>query len=222
MRLTVSDYDIDNKEAKKEVNEERKEKKSDMPSFADSPRSFIIELAKIVLIALAIIIPIRYFLFQPFYVRGASMEPNFHDNEYLIIDEITYRLSEPQRGDVVVIRNPSQTTEFFIKRIIGLPGETVEAADGQIRIINADYPDGVTLPETYLAEGTLTNNVTTTTVPDDAYFVMGDNRSVSLDSRIFGPLPRKDIVGRAWLRVYPFSDFQHFTKPIYNLSAPIL
>ncbi|MFA5051487.1 MAG: signal peptidase I [Patescibacteria group bacterium] len=218
MRLTISDYDIDNKKAKQEIKAESKEKKSGPPAFADSPRSFILELAKIVLIALAIIVPIRYFLFQPFYVRGASMEPSFYDNEYLIIDEITYRLADPQRGDVVVIRNPSQTSEFFIKRIIGLPGETVEAVDGQIRIINAQYPDGITLSESYLADGTLTNNLTATSVPEGNYFVMGDNRSVSLDSRIFGPLPRKDIVGRAWLRVYPFSDFQHFTQPLYNLT----
>ncbi|MFA6552844.1 MAG: signal peptidase I [Patescibacteria group bacterium] len=218
MRLTVSDYDIDNKKAKAEVKQEQRDVKLNPPSFANSPRSFVLELVKIVLIALAIIIPVRYFLFQPFYVRGASMEPNFHDNEYLIIDEITYRFTDPQRGDVLVMRNPNRTSEFFIKRIIGLPGETIKSVNGEITIINKQYPDGVVLPEPYLAEGTLTNNLTVTRIPDGQYFVMGDNRPVSLDSRIFGPLPRKDIVGRAWLRVYPFSEFQHFVSPIYNLS----
>ncbi|MFH1207073.1 MAG: signal peptidase I [Patescibacteria group bacterium] len=218
MRLTISDYDIDNKKAKQEVRQEQKPTKPASPSFAESPRSFILELVKIVLIALVIIIPIRYFLFQPFYVRGASMEPNFHDNEYLIIDEITYRFTEPQRGDVVVMRNPNRTSEFFIKRIIGLPGETVESTNGEVKIINDQFPDGIILSESYLAEGTITNNLAATSVPSDQYFVMGDNRSVSLDSRIFGSLPSQDIVGRAWLRVYPFSEFQHFVSPIYNLS----
>ncbi len=219
MRLTISDYDIDNKKAKEEVKQEQKTSQPKPPSYADSPRSFIIELVKIVLIALAIIIPVRYFLFQPFYVRGASMEPNFHDNEYLIIDEITYRFSDPQRGDVVVMKNPNRTSEYFIKRIIGLPGETVQSENGEIKIINEKNPFGFTLPETYLADGTITNNLSTVQIPADQYFVMGDNRSVSLDSRIFGPLPRKDIVGRAWLRVYPFSEFQHFVSPIYNLPT---
>src|SRR3989338_5283921 len=88
--------------------------------------AFIWETAKIIIISLAIIIPIRYYLVQPFFVKGASMEENFHDGDYLLIDEISYRLEVPRRGDVIVFRYPENQTQFYIKRIIGLPGETVE------------------------------------------------------------------------------------------------
>ncbi len=97
-----------------------------MPSFSESVSSFVVEVAKVVIISLAIIIPVRYFLIQPFYVKGASMEPNFHDNEYLVVDEVSYRFRQPARGDVVVIRRPRQDLDFLIKRVVGLPGERVE------------------------------------------------------------------------------------------------
>src|SRR5690242_6367081 len=134
------------------------EKRSDfLPSFNRSVGSFAGELVKIILIAFAIIIPIRFFILQPFYVKGASMEPNFHDNEYLIIDELSYRLHQPQRGDVVVVRNPSQPSEFLIKRIIGLPGERLTVNDGQVTIFNSAHPDGAVLDETsYLPADRLT------------------------------------------------------------------
>ncbi len=198
----------------------RKERKTkdEIPSFAQSPKSFLIELLKIVLIALAVIIPIRYFLFQPFYVRGASMEPAFHDSEYLIIDEITYRFTEPVRGEVIVVRNPSHTSEFFIKRIIGLPGETVELQDGNVIIYNDEYSDGITLEEIYIGDEVQTVGSTSTTLSSEEFFVMGDNRQVSLDSRSFGPLNKEFIVGRAWLRVWPFNEFKHFEVPEYDYS----
>lgn len=194
-------------------------KKEAVPSFAQTPGSFFLELVKIVLIALAVIIPVRYFLFQPFYVRGASMEPNFHDNQYLIIDEITYRFSDPQRGDVIVIKDPSKYSEFLIKRIIGLPNETIEVRDGEVLIVNAQYPSGVVLQEEYLASGMITNGNKKVVLHADEYYVLGDNRPVSLDSRSFGPLTRQHIVGRAWLRVWPFDQFQHFVAPNYDLST---
>ncbi|MFA5134319.1 MAG: signal peptidase I [Patescibacteria group bacterium] len=199
--------------------EKRLQRASDVPAFAESPKKFIFELLKIVLIALAVIIPVRYFLFQPFYVRGASMEPSFHDNEYLIIDEITYRFADPQRGEVVVVKNPDRTSEFFIKRIIGLPGETIEVKNGDVVIFNSSKPLGFILEEPYLSEEVVTRGGQRTTLGPDQYFVMGDNRSVSLDSRTFGPLNSSFIVGRAWLRVWPFEEFEHFTPPAYNLNG---
>jgi len=207
MRLTIKD------KQKGEV-----KKKDKVPSFAQSPKGFIIELIKIVLIALVIIIPIRYFLFQPFYVRGASMEPNFYDNEYLIIDEITYRFSDPQRGDVVVIKVPQKKSEFLIKRIIGLPGETIEIKDNQVIINDEGSSEGRVLVEEYLGEGIVTPGLKNVTLGTDEYYLLGDNRPVSLDSRNFGPLLKKNIVGRAWLRVWPFNQFQHFQSPEYNLQ----
>ena len=100
---------------------------------------FLWETAKIIIISLAIIIPVRYFLIQPFFVRGASMEPNFHDGEYLIIDELSYRLGEPERGDVIIFKYPKDPSQYYIKRIIGLPTETVEIKDGQIIIYNLSF-----------------------------------------------------------------------------------
>ncbi|MFZ6036402.1 MAG: signal peptidase I [Patescibacteria group bacterium] len=208
----------DRETIQKEASLAKPKAKDDVPAYAKSPRGFLIELIKIVLIAVVIIIPIRYFLFQPFYVRGASMEPNFEDNQYLIIDEITYRFNDPQRGDVVVIRDPKNTAEFLIKRIIGLPHEVVEIGDGRVTIINEQNPEGAALPESYLADYIQTSGNQRVELGADQYFVMGDNRPVSLDSRSFGPLPRREIVGRAWLRVWPFETFTLFTPPTYQLT----
>ncbi len=193
-----------------------KDQKEEIPDFAKSPKGFIFELLKIFLIALVIVIPIRYFLFQPFYVRGASMEPSFNDNEYLIIDEITYRFTEPKRGEVVVIKSLGYDSDYLIKRVIGLPGETLEIDKGQVIIFNNDHEDGFALDERYLFEGMRTSGNQTVTLGSDEYFVMGDNRSVSLDSRSFGPLPKENIIGKAWLRVWPFDKIKHFNIPLYN------
>src|SRR3989339_494737 len=112
---------------------------------------FVGELLHVVVISLAIILPIRYFLIQPFYVKGASMEPNFYDHEYLIINQLGYRLGEPNRGDAVVFRYPFDTRQYFIKRVIGLPGETVKISGGDVTIINVEHPNGVVLQESYLS-----------------------------------------------------------------------
>ena len=112
--------------------------------------SFVLELVKIVFISLVIIIPIRYYLVQPFYVKGASMEPNFYDKEYLIIDEISYRLGGPERGDIIVFRYPLDPQEYFIKRLIGLPGESVQIKGGNVIVYNNENPSGVLIEESYL------------------------------------------------------------------------
>ena len=116
--------------------------------------SFLLEVIQIVLISSAIIIPIRYFLIQPFYVKGASMEPNFYDHEYLIIDELTYRFRDPFRGEIVVFKYPRDPSQYFIKRVIGLPGETVEVTGGNVIIYNTEHPNGVVVEEEYLDEST--------------------------------------------------------------------
>src|SRR3989344_5446608 len=114
-----------------------------LPPILRDALVFVWELVKVVLISLAIIIPVRYFLIQPFYVKGASMEPNFQDHEYLIIDEISYRFRTPERGEVIVIRNPQDRSEFFIKRIIGLPGETIQIDNDRVTITSDVYPSGI-------------------------------------------------------------------------------
>ncbi|MBU0531262.1 signal peptidase I [Patescibacteria group bacterium] len=177
---------------------------------------FILEVVQIVIISAAIIIPIRYFLIQPFYVKGASMEPNFFDHEYLIIDEITYRFDDPVRGEIVVFRYPENPSEFFIKRVVALPGETVEITDGKVIIYNNDNPSGIVLDETYL-DVDQTFGKKRVSLNEDEYFVLGDNRDKSLDSRTFGPIRRSDIVGRVWLRGLPLSRINVFDIPDYNL-----
>jgi signal peptidase I len=194
----------------------RDEKKSGaVPNYARSKKGFILEIIKIIIITLAIVMPVRYFLFQPFYVHGASMEPNFHNYQYLLIDEVTYRFSTPQRGDVVVLKVPFEQ-EALIKRIIGLPNEIIDIHHGRVTIFNAAKPSGQILDETYLEAGVVTDRDQRVVLGADQYFVLGDNRPVSLDSRYFGPIVRQQIIGRAWLRVWPFKTFQHFATPTYS------
>ncbi|MBI3114914.1 MAG: signal peptidase I [Candidatus Kerfeldbacteria bacterium] len=197
------------------------QKENVLPGFSKTFLSFLTEIVKVVLISVAIIVPVRYFLVQPFYVKGASMEPTFHDNEYLIIDEITYRFRAPRRGEVVVLRNPRGDADYYIKRIIGLPGEHVTISDGQIRLTNDQFPTGTELDESsYLDASVVTNGDVDLTLEDNQYFILGDNRRSSLDSRSFGPIPRSDIVGRTWLRAWPPSKLAHFPTPVYYSVAP--
>ena len=178
--------------------------------------SFFVEVIQIVLLSSAIIIPIRYFLIQPFYVKGASMEPNFYDHEYLIIDELSYRFREPVRGEIIVFRYPRDPSQFFIKRVIGLPGETIEVTGGHVTIYNTAHPNGLMLEEEYLGDEQ-TNGKEQVTLGENEYFVFGDNRDASLDSRSFGPVTRKDFIGRVWVRGLPFSRIGTFDIPDYNL-----
>ncbi len=162
---------------------------------------------KVVVISFAIIIPVRYFLIQPFYVKGMSMESTFRDHEYLIIDEISYRFRPIERGEVVVFRYPLNPQEYYIKRIIGLPGEGVQVKDSRVIIYNSEYPGGLILPERYLDDGTpsYSNSDDKLTLGEDEYFVMGDNRTASKDSRTFGGVNKSFITGRVLLRGWPFS-----------------
>lgn len=178
--------------------------------------SFFLEVVEVVLISSAIIIPIRYFLIQPFYVKGASMEPNFYDHEYLIIDELTYRFREPVRGEIVVFRYPKDPSQFFIKRVIAFPGETVEITGGKVMLYTAEHPNGVLLEEEYL-NGEYTNGKERVTLAQDEYYVLGDNRDSSLDSRSFGAIDRDDIIGRVWVRGLPLSRIGVFEPPTYKL-----
>lgn len=157
--------------------------------------------------ALALAFFIRFFIAAPYVVSGASMIPTFYDYHYLIIDRVTYSLEEPQRGDVIVLDLPQDTSRALIKRIIGLPGETVSLTNNEVTIINTEHPEGFVLTENYLDANNLggPTNMKVTLGPDQ-FFVLGDNRKVSADSRSWGVLPRQDIVGRAFLRLFPFNE----------------
>jgi len=174
---------------------------------------FFLEALQIVVIAAAIIIPVRYFLVQPFIVKGASMEPNFYEDDYLIVDELSYRIGEVERGDVVVFRPPTGVDDHYIKRVIGLPGETVEIKDGVVRIFNDEYPNGTKLDEAYINE--FTAGYQRVTLSLNEYFVLGDNRDESLDSRKFGPVNKDLIVGRAWIRGLPIERLDIIALPSY-------
>jgi signal peptidase I len=174
---------------------------------------FVLELAKIALIALVIVAPIRYFLFQPFIVKGESMAPNFENGDYLIVDEISYRFSDPERGDVIVFNYPKQPSEKFIKRIIGLPGETIEISGGQIKIDKGEQ--SFILGEKYLPNSLETEGDVKITLKDDQYFVLGDNREYSFDSRVWGAVPRKNIIGKAFLRILPLAALSQIAQPSY-------
>lgn len=174
-------------------------------SIGEELGAFAWETIKIVVISLAIIIPIRYYLIQPFFVKGASMEDNFHDKDYIIIDKLGYRLSDPQRGDVIVFRYPQDEREYFIKRIIGLPGETVTIRNNTVTIYNDQHPEGQVLSESvYLSKNQETLGDLTIKLDDNEYFVLGDNRLHSSDSRRWGPVNRSLISGRAYIRLWPF------------------
>lgn len=177
---------------------------------------FAWELFKIALIALVIVLPIRYFLFQPFIVSGDSMVPSFHSGDYLIVDEISYRFAGPQRGDVVIFDAsflPGYSGQRFIKRVIGLPGETVDVTSGQVKITK----DGKTavLDEKYLPADLKTYGDKNITLKANEYFVLGDNREYSYDSRFWGVVQSKYIIGKAFLRIFPVAALSEFTAPSY-------
>lgn len=178
---------------------------------------FLLELLKTALFAFVTIYLVRYFLFKPFYVRGASMEPNFFEKEYLIVDELSYRLHDIQRGDIVVFKYPQNPSEFFLKRVIGLPGEQIKIRNGQVIVFNRVHPSGVTLEEDYLPTGLLTKGDEDAVLGSDDYFMMGDNRPSSWDSRSFGPVKQSFIIGRVWLRGWPLDRLTRFEPVGYNI-----
>jgi signal peptidase I len=189
------------------------------------------ELIKMILWVVVIIVPLRVFLVQPFFVQGASMEPNFEDKEYLIINELGYKTTdvglgsgknaldlftvksfrELKRGDVVVFRYPKNPSVYYIKRVIGLPGEKIEIKDNKVIISNSENPSGFVLNESgYLPPSEETTGDQIVNLSSSEYFVMGDNRKYSSDSRSWGPVPEKDVVGKVVLRAWPFSKAKIF------------
>ncbi len=159
------------------------------------------ELFRFGVIALIAVLGIRTFIVQPFIVSGSSMVPTFENGQYLIIDEISYKLKDPKRDDVIVFKYPKDTSKFFIKRIIGLPNETIDIKGSDVTITNAENPEGFVLVEPYVKN--LANSQTHFVLKDDEYFVMGDNRPNSSDSRFWGSVNKNLVVGRVLLRLWP-------------------
>ena len=161
------------------------------------------ELVKFAILAIVIVFPIRTFIAQPFVVSGASMDPTFWDGEYLIVDEISYRFKEPERGEVIIFKYPLNPSKYFIKRIIGLPGETLVIRGDGVNISTANGQE-IKWNEPYVDESNRqTYDNITVTLNNDEYYVLGDNRSGSSDSRVWGPVPRSYVIGRPFLRLMP-------------------
>ncbi len=172
--------------------------------------STVVDVIETIVVAAAIFVVVYLFLLQPHQVKGASMEPNFHDGEYILTDKISYRFGEPKRGDVIVFKAPTNPDVDFIKRIVALPGEKLKIDNNQVVIFNDEHPKGFTLSEPFEVMGPITGGShikegKVVEVPTGNYFVFGDNRTRSFDSREWGPLPKKSIVGKAWLRYWPLS-----------------
>lgn len=168
--------------------------------------AFFLDILQIVIFAGAIFLVLYLLVMQPHKIKGASMEPNFHDGEYLLTDKISYRFGEPGRGDVIIFKAPGTNGDDFIKRIIGLPGETVSVKEGKVFINNTLLKesylpiDFTTGPGTFLPEGALA------TVPAGHFFVFGDNRNHSADSRSFGFIEKSSIIGKAWFLYWPINN----------------
>ena len=193
------------------MNNNETENVAEKKSLLFEIKDFSIESIKIVILSLIVIVGIRTYIMQPFFVSGKSMEPNFHDGDYLIVDEISYRLGEPKRGDVIIFHYPNNQKEYYIKRIVGLPGEKIEIENNKIKIYNVEKPEGFRVDEQLcIPESTITVGTNMRELKNNEYYVLGDNRTASADSRVWGVLEEHFIVGKAWIRAWPFNSFAVF------------
>ncbi|PIR05232.1 MAG: signal peptidase I [Candidatus Liptonbacteria bacterium CG11_big_fil_rev_8_21_14_0_20_35_14] len=178
--------------------------------------SALIEVLEVVLVAVISVLIIKNFLVQPFLVSGDSMEPNFSNGNYLLVDEVTYRFREPERGEVVVFRYPGDNKVFYIKRIIGLPGETVTVKDNKVMVLNKS--EIMVLSESYIPPTSRTSGEVEYVLDQNHYFVLGDNRLYSFDSRNWGPLDRGNILGVVRLNLWPLNEVRAIEEPLYNIN----
>ncbi|MEK7642083.1 MAG: signal peptidase I [Patescibacteria group bacterium] len=163
------------------------------------------EWIQVIVIALVVALPIRFFIAEPFIVNGASMDPTFSTGQFLIVDRVSYRFGEPKRGDVIVFEYPNNPSIYYIKRIIGLPGETISMKRGVVTIMSDSQPEGMVLDESYIDSSHSSVDTLKVSLTGDQYFVMGDNRAQSSDSRVWGPLDKDFIVGRPVVRLLPMN-----------------
>ena len=161
------------------------------------------ETVRFIIVSLVIVFGVRYFIAQPFIVSGESMVPTFENGEYLIVDELSYRFREPARDDVIIMRYPLDPKKYFIKRIVGLPGETLAFDGTQITVTSANDKNPIVLDEPFIQNQK--DTYLTVLLKENEYFVLGDNRPASSDSRVWGPLPRKDIIGSPIVRLFPLT-----------------
>ncbi len=174
---------------------------------------FVTDILETAVLAFALFIIVNVFVAQLHQVYGNSMLPDFHNGEYLLTDKVTYRLRPPERGEVIIFKAPEAPHLDYIKRIIGLPGETLMIKDNQVYVFNGTHPDGLVLKESYLKPGAVTEGKKSISegvkfvIPPDSYVVFGDNREVSSDSRTWGVITKSEIIGRSLVRLWPPSTF---------------
>jgi signal peptidase I len=178
------------------------------------------EIVRFSLIAILIVIPIRMFVAQPFIVSGASMDNTFHSGEYLIVDQVSYYFDQPKRGEVIIFKYPRDPSKFFIKRVVGAPGDTIDIEGNTVTITNDSYPEGIVLDEPYVKSMSPGASLSET-LGDHEYFVMGDNRDQSSDSRTWGVLQESYIVGRAFLRLFPPGEVSYFPGSAVQLESVV-
>jgi signal peptidase I len=175
--------------------------------------AFFFDILQTIVLAAAMFVIVYLFVAQPHIIKGVSMEPNFQNGEYILTEKVTYLFMSPSRGDVVVFEAPNRKNADYIKRVIGLPGDTVSVLDGKVyingEVLTEDYEPNTTNPGNFMQEGQ------DVIVPPDMYIVLGDNRPQSSDSREFGPVEKDSIVGRAILRYWPLSVFSRIITPSY-------
>ncbi len=185
--------------------------------FLSGVKNFILESIEAVIVALFICIFLYLFIITPHEVLGTSMYPTFEDGEYLIANKINYKFSDPQRGDVVIFRH--NATQDYIKRIIGMPGETISLRNGKILVDDQPLDESYYLDASiYTNGGSVLSEGEDYVVPEDRFFVMGDNRQHSSDSRVFGAIMESDIKGRAWLVYFPFNNARVVNHVDYSLD----
>jgi len=176
----------------------------------------LLEVLEVAVIAVVAVFIVRSYLVQPFLVSGSSMSPNFSNGDYVLVDELTYHLRAPERGEVVVFHDPQDYSTYFVKRVIGLPGERVTIKNDTVTVYNSADPQGLVLDETYLPKGTDTSGTDDVTLSSSTYLALGDNRPFSYDSRQWGPLPAANIVGLVRVRLWPLNELTAFAAPQYQ------
>ncbi|MBI3577704.1 signal peptidase I [Candidatus Gottesmanbacteria bacterium] len=168
-----------------------------------------------IVVVLAIMVMIYLFIMSPQEINGASMEPNFHNGEYILTNKIEFKLTDPKRGDVVIFKSPRNKDIDYIKRIIGLPGEIIGLKGSKMYVNEKALDERYLAPDVYIFGGSYLHEGADIVVPPGKYFVMGDNRPHSSDSREFGPIPKEDFIGRAILRYWPFNKTGIIQRPRY-------
>lgn len=171
--------------------------------FMSESKSELLEWIEAIVIALVLAFFIRTFLFEVIKVEGSSMMPTLYENNRLVVNKLGYRFSSPKQGDIIIFRNPDNMKENYIKRVIAVPGQTVEVKDGSVKV------DDKTLAEFYIAEPPL-DDFNKVEVPQNTIFVMGDNRNHSRDSRHIGFIPYENVLGKAKWRIWPINDMKWF------------